>query len=159
MNLDYNVGSTDRNVRIGVGVLFLIIGLFFAESWLIVVVGAILIATGIFSFCPAYKLLGMNTASDSDEAKFLDDTPAERASENIEEVKQEVTETAKEAKEKASGMAEEAKVKASELAEEAKEEARETFSEAKEEASELMDEAKEKLADAKDAVKKKKDKS
>lgn len=148
MKLDYNVGSTDRNIRIGVGVLFLILGVFFAKSWLIFVVGAILIATGVFSFCPAYTLLGMNTASITDEAKFLGDSPAERASENIEDVKAEVAETAEEAKVKASELAEEAKEEAAEMMDEAKE----TLADAKEEASELVDEAKEKLADAKETV-------
>ncbi|CAA6828661.1 MAG: Unknown protein [uncultured Thiotrichaceae bacterium] len=129
MKLDYNVGSKDRNIRIGVGILLLVIWLFFAKSFLIFAVGAILLATGFFSFCPAYKLLGMNTASVMDEAKFLGDTPVERASENLEEVKQEAVKTAEEAKEKAAEIADEAKVKASELADEAKE----TLADAKEE--------------------------
>lgn len=141
MNLDYNVGSKDRNIRIGVGALLLVIGLLFAKSFLLVLIGIIILATGFLSFCPAYKLLGMNTASVTDEAKFLGDTPAERATENLEDVKQDVSEATEQARAKASEVAEDAKAKASEVAEEVKEEA-----------GELADDAKEKLADAKDAV-------
>lgn len=60
-----NVGSIDRALRIivGLGLLSLV---FFGEQligqnvvwgW----IGLVPLATGIFRFCPAYTLLGMNT--------------------------------------------------------------------------------------------------
>ena len=55
-----NVGDADRILRIGAGLI--LIGLTLAGTigiwgWL----GLILIATGLFSFCPAYSILGIKT--------------------------------------------------------------------------------------------------
>lgn len=47
-----NVGSIDRLLRIVVGLLIAILGVVF-NSWL-GLIGIIPIATGLFSFCPAY---------------------------------------------------------------------------------------------------------
>jgi hypothetical protein len=56
-----NVGGTDRFLRIAVGVLLVVLALTGAIGpwgW----IGIVPIATGTFRFCPAYPLLGMNTA-------------------------------------------------------------------------------------------------
>jgi Protein of unknown function (DUF2892) len=56
-----NVGGADRFLRIAVGVLLVVLALTGAIGpwgW----IGIVPIATGIFRFCPAYPLLGMNTA-------------------------------------------------------------------------------------------------
>ncbi len=56
-----NVGGTDRFLRIAVGVLLVVLALTGAIGpwgW----IGIVPIATGTFRFCPAYSLLGMNTA-------------------------------------------------------------------------------------------------
>lgn len=56
-----NVGSTDRVLRIAVGSLLIVLalsGVIGSWGW----IGLIPLATGIFRFCPAYPLLGMNTA-------------------------------------------------------------------------------------------------
>jgi len=56
-----NVGSTDRVLRITVGSLLIVLslsGVIGAWGW----IGLMPLATGIFRFCPAYPLLGMNTA-------------------------------------------------------------------------------------------------
>ncbi len=55
-----NVGTIDRALRIVVGLA--LIGLVFVGpqtpwGW----VGAILVLTGLVSFCPAYRLLGIRT--------------------------------------------------------------------------------------------------
>ena len=55
-----NVGSIDRALRVVVGLV--LVGLTLAGTigvwgW----IGIIPIATGLFSFCPLYALLGMNT--------------------------------------------------------------------------------------------------
>ena len=55
-----NVGGADRFLRIAVGVLLVVLALTGAIGpwgW----IGIVPIATGIFRFCPAYPLLGMNT--------------------------------------------------------------------------------------------------
>ena len=54
-----NVGSTERLLRIIVGVVMIGLGLYFQSWW--GVVGLIPLLTGLFRFCPLYKMLGMNT--------------------------------------------------------------------------------------------------
>ncbi|MFM7048438.1 MAG: DUF2892 domain-containing protein [Polynucleobacter sp.] len=56
-----NVGHTDRFLRITAGSLLILLslsGVIGAWGW----IGLVPLATGIFRFCPAYPLLGMNTA-------------------------------------------------------------------------------------------------
>ena len=56
-----NVGNTDRVLRITVGSLLIVLslsGVIGAWGW----IGLVPLATGISRFCPAYPLLGMNTA-------------------------------------------------------------------------------------------------
>lgn len=55
-----NVGQTDRVLRITAGSLLILLslsGVIGAWGW----IGLVPLATGIFRFCPAYPLLGMNT--------------------------------------------------------------------------------------------------
>ena len=59
--MDKNVGSMDRNIRFGAGAVLLIWGLVFKGGILLTLIGLILLATGHLNFCPAYKLIGMNT--------------------------------------------------------------------------------------------------
>ena len=59
-----NVGGIDRTLRIVVGIV--VLALFFvlegnARYWALV--GVVPLFTGLFRFCPAYSLLGMNTCS------------------------------------------------------------------------------------------------
>ena len=64
-----NVGSIDRIIRLVVGAALVVAP--FITGWSIwansfamwgsVVVGAILVATAIFSFCPIYAALGMSS--------------------------------------------------------------------------------------------------
>lgn len=55
-----NLGTLDRSLRIVVGLLLIglsvsgVIGLW---GW----IGLVALATGLFSFCPAYRLLGIST--------------------------------------------------------------------------------------------------
>ena len=55
-----NVGSIDRALRIVVG-LVLIGWAAFAGGPVWAWIGVLPLATGLFKFCPAYTLLGMNT--------------------------------------------------------------------------------------------------
>lgn len=55
-----NVGTLDRSLRIAAGLILIalslagVIGLW---GW----IGVVPLATGVFRFCPAYPLLGINT--------------------------------------------------------------------------------------------------
>ena len=56
-----NIGHTDRILRITVGVTLIGLAVFgIAGPW--AWIGIIPLATGIFRTCPAYNLLGINTA-------------------------------------------------------------------------------------------------
>jgi hypothetical protein len=57
-----NVGGIDRTLRIVVGIVVLAL-LFVLEgnARYLGLVGLVLVATGLFRFCPAYTLLGINT--------------------------------------------------------------------------------------------------
>lgn len=57
-----NVGGVDRVLRIVVGLVLVALaatGSIGVWGWL----GLIVLATGVFSFCGAYTLLGLNTCS------------------------------------------------------------------------------------------------
>lgn len=65
-----NVGTPDRILRLILGALLVVAPFFtgwalFANPlmvWGSVVVGAVLVATALFSFCPIYAALGLSTA-------------------------------------------------------------------------------------------------
>lgn len=59
-----NVGNIDRILRIVVGLALLSL-VFIGPQTLWGLAGLVLIATGLFRFCPAYSLLGVNTCSKS----------------------------------------------------------------------------------------------
>ena len=55
-----NVGGTDRLLRVIAGLVLIgmtLMGIIGVWGW----IGLILLATGVFSFCPAYGLLGIKT--------------------------------------------------------------------------------------------------
>lgn len=55
-----NIGSIDRAIRILAGICLIgatLFGLIGAWGWL----GIVPLATGLFRFCPAYRLLGLRT--------------------------------------------------------------------------------------------------
>lgn len=64
-----NVGTLDRIVRLAVGGLFVIAPFITSlplwanpvAFWASIVVGAVLIATSAFSFCPIYAALGLTS--------------------------------------------------------------------------------------------------
>ncbi|MFA6106622.1 MAG: DUF2892 domain-containing protein [Patescibacteria group bacterium] len=64
MNMEKNVGKTDRWIRGILGIALIIIGFSMTGGTLMYVlgaVGAISLLTAIFGFCPAYKVLGIST--------------------------------------------------------------------------------------------------
>ncbi len=60
-----NVGRAERSIRIVLGLVLLGIGAFAGlPPWgagIAFVVGAVALVTGAIGFCPAWKLLGINT--------------------------------------------------------------------------------------------------
>ncbi len=57
-----NVGTVDRIVRIVVGLVLIglsVMGTIGVWGW----IGVVPLVTGLFSFCPLYTVLGMNTCS------------------------------------------------------------------------------------------------
>jgi len=63
-----NVGGIDRILRIVVGLILMALaatGSIGSWGWL----GALVLATGVFSFCGAYTLLGLNTCPIKPEEK------------------------------------------------------------------------------------------
>jgi|GEM_PF-644222 len=170
MKLIRNVGQKDKNIRIAAGIVLLIIGLFFAKSFLLTILGAAVLATGVLSFCWVYTLLGMNTASALEQSSASEDL-SERAVENLEDFKEEAVETAGELKDKAEDAVDDFKEsdigkqageklddfkeKAGEVVDDIKsgefaKDAKEKLGDLKDDASELVDSAKDKIAQARD---------
>lgn len=62
-----NVGGIERPIRIGTGLLAIMIGLFAGFSTAVagaaLAVGVILLLTGAVGFCPLFALLGISTCS------------------------------------------------------------------------------------------------
>jgi uncharacterized membrane protein YecN with MAPEG domain len=58
-----NVGSIDKIARVIVGLLMIVLALVGSIGWWGWIIGAVLLATGLMSSCPAYSLLGVNTCS------------------------------------------------------------------------------------------------
>jgi hypothetical protein len=54
-----NVGVTDRIIRIILGVVIILAGVYFKSWW--GVVGIVPIVTGLIRFCPAYIPFGFST--------------------------------------------------------------------------------------------------
>ncbi len=55
-----NVGQTERIIRIVAGVAIIAAGIMFGSWW--GAIGLIPLATGIMRWCPAWTMLGINTA-------------------------------------------------------------------------------------------------
>lgn len=55
-----NVGRLDRAVRLVAGLLALALGLVLGSWWGLV--GLVPLASGLFGFCPLYRLFGASTA-------------------------------------------------------------------------------------------------
>ena len=55
-----NVGGIDRNLRIVVGIVLIGLAATFTVGWW-GWLGVVPLATGLFRFCPMYRLLGMST--------------------------------------------------------------------------------------------------
>lgn len=54
-----NVGTVDRIIRVVVGLILIAWAISAGNLWWIL--GAALVATGVFSFCGLYRVFGINT--------------------------------------------------------------------------------------------------
>ncbi len=68
-----NIGKTDRILRIVIGVVLILVAIFFSQPW--AYIGIIPLVTGLVKFCPIYSLLKLNTTCESK------DTPEEKKEE------------------------------------------------------------------------------
>ena len=57
-----NIGNIDRAIRLVIGIGIAIGGIIFESYWGII--GVVILATAVFSYCPIYALLGINTVSE-----------------------------------------------------------------------------------------------
>jgi len=57
-----NIGGTDRLLRIVVGLLLVVAAVAGAIGWW-GLIGVVPLVTGVFGFCPAYRLFGLKTCS------------------------------------------------------------------------------------------------
>ena len=60
-----NVGGVERRIRILLGILMLVIGVFANLSLIgtaiVLMLGGIALVTGVIGYCPLWALMGMNT--------------------------------------------------------------------------------------------------
>jgi len=54
-----NVGSTERGIRIVLGLAIIGAGVMYANWW--GAVGAVLVVTGLIGWCPPYAIMGVST--------------------------------------------------------------------------------------------------
>jgi hypothetical protein len=54
-----NVGNIDRVIRLVIGIGIAIGGVIFESYWGLI--GVVILATGVFCYCPIYALLGIKT--------------------------------------------------------------------------------------------------
>ena len=57
--MEKNVGKADKNIRILLGIIAIILGLIFKSWWGLI--GIPLIITALIGWCPAYLPLGIST--------------------------------------------------------------------------------------------------
>ncbi len=60
-----NVGTTDKIIRVIIGIILIISAFLFSMSWTIeiifIIVGVVALLTALSGFCLIYKLFGINT--------------------------------------------------------------------------------------------------
>jgi len=64
--MEKNEGTTDRVVRVILGIILLYVGAIYMGlsgilSYIVVIVGLLLLVTGLIGFCCLYSVFGMNT--------------------------------------------------------------------------------------------------
>lgn len=67
MNMNKNMGSTDRSIRMPLGILIIMAGFYFQSWWGIT--GLILVVTSFIGICPIYSILGITTRKKEAQAQ------------------------------------------------------------------------------------------
>lgn len=65
--MKHNMGTTDRNIRLVVGIAAIAAGVYFQSWW--GAIGLVLIGTALMRFCPPYALLGINSCGVKKESE------------------------------------------------------------------------------------------
>lgn len=65
MTFQKNVGGTDRGLRIVLGIAIIAVGVYYGSLWGIL--GVVILATGVFSWCGLYTLLDISTYKEESE--------------------------------------------------------------------------------------------
>jgi hypothetical protein len=63
MKLQKNVGESDKKIRIALGVISVFLATQVGDwpRWVLLILGLVLILTGLFQFCGLYAIFGVNT--------------------------------------------------------------------------------------------------
>lgn len=61
--MNSNVGGLDKLFRILLAMIVMGIGFYDPSKWWLFVIGIVPLLTGIFSFCPLYKIFGFSTCN------------------------------------------------------------------------------------------------
>ncbi len=61
MKITLNIGERDRSIRIGLGVILIVLAIAQSAPGFFGLAGFVMALTGFLRFCPAYSFLGRNT--------------------------------------------------------------------------------------------------
>ncbi|MDD5337162.1 MAG: DUF2892 domain-containing protein [Candidatus ainarchaeum sp.] len=74
--MEKNMSDIDGGVRVVLGIILALvytgtlgISVTYPLSWVVLALAVVLLLTGIFGFCPLYKLLGISTAKNGGKAE------------------------------------------------------------------------------------------
>ena len=67
---EFNVGTSDQKIRLGVGVALLFIASAM-ESGLLMLLGLMVVVTGALKWCPAYSVIAKSTVQDGDKPPVI----------------------------------------------------------------------------------------
>lgn len=56
-----NVGILDQTLRLVVGIFMIVLGFYYGNNWILYIVGAVVLMTGIIGYCPLYEVLNIST--------------------------------------------------------------------------------------------------
>ena len=78
-----NIGKNDKNIRLALGVLIVLWGLFYKNWWGLI--GLLLLITAFVSWCPLYAVLGIKTCKHDEEKNKEEAAPADSGASQMSE--------------------------------------------------------------------------
>lgn len=84
MKFEKNIGDTDKKARLGAAAVLFLASFFIAGivGYVLIFMAVMMVVTSVFSFCPAYTFMGLNTCcGGSCKAKKEADGPDDPADE------------------------------------------------------------------------------